>query len=217
MNVIAKYGALVFTAMSLLSVAHAADSKVLYENNFDKATVGAVPDDFLVLDGGFAVKEDGKEKFLELPGSPLETYGVLFGPNQKEDVAASARFFGSSKGRRYPVLGLGLNGVGGYKLQVAPAKQAIELYKGDEAKTSVPYEWKSGKWVTLKLQVVKIKDGAWKVQGKVWAEGEKEPEAWMISLAEKEAPVDGRATIWGLPFSGQPIRFDDLKVTPASK
>lgn len=198
-----------------MAAAHAAGVKVLYENNFDKAAVGSVPDDFLVLDGGFAVKEDGKDKFLELPGSPLETYGVLFGPTQKEGVAASARFLGSSKGRRYPVLGLGLNGVGGYKVQVAPAKEAIELYKGDDLKNSIPYSWKSGKWVTIKMQVIKVKDGAWKIQGKVWSEDEKEPAAWTISIDEKEQPVDGRATIWGLPFSGQPIRFDDLKVTAA--
>lgn len=216
MKAMMRIGMAVLLGVSLVASARAGEAEVLYQNDFSKATVGGVPDDMLVLDGGFAVKEDGAEKFLELPGSPLETYGVLFGPNKKEGVAASARYFGASKGRRYPVLGLGLNGVGGFKLQVAPAKQAIELYKGDDLKTSVPYEWKSGKWTYLKIQVRKTGDSAWKIEGKAWIEGDKEPDAWAISLDEKEQPAEGRATIWGLPFSGQPIRFDDLKVTAAT-
>src|SRR6267143_120039 len=32
----------------------AAEAKILYENNFEKAEVGKVPEDFLVLDGAFA-------------------------------------------------------------------------------------------------------------------------------------------------------------------
>ena len=57
-----------------------AQAQVLYTNGFDKAEVEKVPEDMMVLDGGFAVKEEGGNKFLELPGAPLETFGVLFGP-----------------------------------------------------------------------------------------------------------------------------------------
>ena len=67
------------------------DTKPLYENNFQSAEVGKVPDDFLVLDGGFTVKTDGTNKFLELPGAPLDSFGVLFGPTEKEDVEVTAR------------------------------------------------------------------------------------------------------------------------------
>src|SRR3569623_2156842 len=115
-----------------------AQAETKYENNFEKAQVGSVPEDFLVLDGNFAVKEDKGNKFLELPGAPLDTYGVLFGPNEKENAAVSARIFGSARGRRYPVFDVGLNGVGGYKLRVSPAKKQLELYRGDAVKKSVP-------------------------------------------------------------------------------
>ena len=47
-----------------------AQNCVLYENNFEKEQIGKVPENFLVLDGGFAVKEEAGNKFLELPGSP---------------------------------------------------------------------------------------------------------------------------------------------------
>lgn len=82
------------------SLTMAEEAKPLYENNFEQAAVGSVPADFLVLDGGFAVKEEGGNKFLELPGAPLDSFGALFGPTQKSNVAVSARINGTNKGRR---------------------------------------------------------------------------------------------------------------------
>src|SRR3989440_5243914 len=110
----------------------------LYANDFEKVEVGKVPDDFLVLDGGFVVKQEGGNKFLELPGAPLDSFAVQFGPAETTDVAVSARINGASKGRRFPAFGLGLNGVAGYKLQLSAAKNALELYKDQELKATVP-------------------------------------------------------------------------------
>ena len=196
--------------------AFAQQTKPFYENNFEQAALDKVPDDFLVLDGQFAVKEEGGNKFLELPGAPVDAYGVLFGPTEKEGTAVSARIFGIGKGRRYPTFAVGLNGQGAaaYRLQVSPAKKALELFKGDEVKATVPYEWQSGAWVRLRLQVRKIKDGEWKVEGKVWAD--KEPSAWLVSFDEKEQPVAGKASIWGSPYATTPIRYDDLRVASAA-
>ena len=195
--------------------AFAQQAKPLFANDFEKAALDKVPEDFLVLDGQFAVKEEGGNKFLELPGAPLDTFGVLFGPTEKEGTAVSARIFGTGKGRRYPTFAVGLNGQGtsAYRLQVSPAKKALELFKGDEVKATVPYEWQSEAWARLRLQVRKAKDGQWKVAGKAWAE--KEPSAWLVSFDETEQPVAGKASIWGSPYATTPIRFDDLKVASA--
>jgi hypothetical protein len=206
---------LLVLAVSLTCGLIAQPAAALYENDFEKAELAKVPDDFLVLDGQFAVKEEGGNRVLELPGAPLDTYGVLFGPTEKDDIAVGARIFGTGKGRRFPAFAASLNGVGGYKLQISPAKKLAEIYKGDTMKTTVPYEWISGKWTHLKLQLRKIKDGEWKVEGKVWQEGS-EPPAWTLSFDEKEEPIAGRAAVWGNPFSGTPIQFDDLKVTRAA-
>src|SRR2546426_5002053 len=217
MNIVTKTCAELVLLPGLAFGALAQQAKPLYENDFEKAALGMVPDDFLVLDWQFAVKEEGGNKFLELPGAPLDTFGVLFGPTEKEGTAVSARIFGTSKGRRYPTFAVGLNGQGtsAYKLQVTPAKKALELFKGDEVKARMPYEWRSGAWTRLCLQVRKVKDAGWKVEGKAWKDGEKEPSAWMISYDEKEQPVAGRASIWGSPYATTPIRFDDLLVYPA--
>src|SRR5512134_334801 len=88
-----------------------AQTPPLYENDFSKAELDQVPAEFLVIDGQFAVKQEGDNRFLELPGAPLETYGVLFGPTDKDGRAVSARIFGTGKGRRFPTFGVSLNGV----------------------------------------------------------------------------------------------------------
>jgi hypothetical protein len=186
---------------------------VLYQCDFAKTEVNQVPNDFLVLDGDFGVMESDGRKVLELPGAPLDTFGVLFGSSTNAGVCVSARIYGTSKGRRAPGFGVGLNGVNGYKLKVSPGKNSLEIYNGDVPAASVPYAWKSGTWTMFRLEVRQVGSEAWKVEGKAWAQAEPEPKEWMIFLDEKEPPHNGRPSIWGSPYSGTPIRFGDLMVT----
>lgn len=183
-----------------------------YENNFEQAKVGSVPEDFLVLDGAFTVKEIDGNKVLELPGAPLDTFGLLFGPNEKENVAVTARILAASKGRRYSDFGVGLNGVGGYKLRVSPGKKQLELYKGDDLKKSVPLDWQPNKWTHLKLQVAKSSEKEWQVQAKIWQEGT-EPAAAAISFTDSDIPAAGRPSVSAMPYAGLPILFDDFVVS----
>jgi hypothetical protein len=46
---------------------------------------------------------------------------------------------GAAKGRRFPVFGVGL-GAGWFKLQVSPAKQALEIYR-DADQRLLPFQW----------------------------------------------------------------------------
>lgn len=187
---------------------------MLYTNGFDNAEVGKLPEEFMLLEGGFAVQEEGGNKFLELPGAPLETFGVLFGPVETENVSASARFYGTARGRRYPTFSLGLNGGPGPKLRVSPGKKALELIRGEnEVLTSVPYNWESATWTSLRLEVRKVAGGQWQIQGRAWKHGGPEPSQWLITHTDKTAPITGRAGVWGMPYAGTPIRFDDLTVS----
>ena len=195
----------------------AADSKPIYENNFEEAAVGNVPEDMLVLDGAFAVREESGNKFLELPGAPLDTFGVLFGPTETNGLAVSARIHGTSKGRRFPTFGVGLNGVGGHRLQVSPGKKLLELYKGDEVVATVTYSWVTDSWTMLRLQSRKTKEGEFKIEGKAWKQGEAEPKEWQIAHTEKSETPAGRPSLWGNPYAGTPIRYDDLQVTKAAE
>lgn len=184
-----------------------------YENDFEKSQVGSTPDDFLILDGSFVVREAAGNKWLELPGAPLDSYGLLFGPTDSTGQTASVRILGSSKGRRSPTFGLGLNGVPGFKLQVSPAKKQVELLRGDAVVHSAPFNWVSAKWTWFRVQLRKASDGTHLMEGKVWMEGESEPKEWLIAFPVKDLPPAGRASIIGSPYAGTPIQFDDLKVS----
>ena len=76
-----------------------------FENNFEQA--GSRQDARWLSRSRWRVRHaaftDGTNKYLELPGAPLDGYGVLFGPTVKTDVAVavSARMNGTRKGRRF--------------------------------------------------------------------------------------------------------------------
>jgi len=214
MKIYARFN-LLLIAIGALVLTTAGCKRSLYTNNFTQAPLDKVPEGLLVLDGGFAVKEENGNRFLELPGAPLETYGVLFGPTETNGLAVVARIHGTAKGRRFPTFGVGLNGVGGYKLQASPAKKQVELYRADEALTNAPLAWESDSWILFRLQSQPAPTGGVKVQGKVWKQGGAEPKDWQISYLDPAGPPPGRASIWGMPFAGTPLRFDDLTVTKA--
>lgn len=196
------------------SLAVSALGESVYVRDFEKDAVDKVPAEAMVLSGDFLVKEEGGNKFLELPGSPLETFGLLFGPAQEGPLQATGRFFGTKQGRKFPAFGLSLGGVSGYRLEMSGGKKALELFKGEESRGTVPFEWTSGAWTFLRIQV-RATPGGCTVEGKAWTEGSPEPEKWAISIEEKNAPPAGRAAVWGTPYSGTPIRYDDLKLDAA--
>ncbi len=185
-----------------------------YTNDFEAAEVGKTPKDLVVISGGFVVQKEGANQFLELPGAPLDTFGALFGPAQMDGLSVTAKFFATKVGRKFPAFGLSLNGAGGYRLQVSAAKKQVEIFKGDDARVNAPLEWTDAQWMSLRIQARKTAAGTWVIEGKAWPASSAEPEKWNITLEENVAPAAGRPGIWGAPFSGTPIRFDDLAVTP---
>ncbi len=194
----------------------ASDGQALYQEDFQKAPLGQVPEAIMVLDGQFSVKQEGTNKFLELPGAPVEAFGAVFGPTRKDGTAVAARIFSTRKGRRFPAFGVGLNGWGGYRLQVTPAKGQLELFKGDQLVGSVAYPWESGRWTECLLQVRKTEQAGWKVEAAVWSETREKLSKWTLEWTDASEPKAGRASLFASPFSGEVIRFDDLEVRPAT-
>lgn len=202
------------TRLTLLCLAASLSlsAEALYENDLSKEKLNEEPADVLVLQGQFTIQERDGNKLVHLPGAPLDSFGMLFGPNITENYTASASIHGEKKGRRYPSFGLGINGVGGYRIIIAPAKRAIELYRGDEVVASQSYKWVDKSWTQTKIRIQKKSDEAWNISAKAWEKGKDEPKEWQLTYTEKEMPFPGQPSIWGSPFSGKEILFDDLKV-----
>ena len=188
-----------------------------HSTDFSGGEVGKVPQDMQVVNGAFAVAQFNGDKVLELPGDPLDTFGVLFGPPDQVELTVAARAQGESSGRRHPEFGVGAGDVAGFRLMFLPGQKRVELRKGDDPVASADYGWRwaSGSWTELRLRVRKTADGSWKVEGKAWRAGDPEPQQWAVSVEEKDQPTAGRASLWAVPFSGKPIRFDNLSATPA--
>ncbi|MBX3745198.1 MAG: hypothetical protein KF833_07790 [Verrucomicrobiae bacterium] len=202
-------------ASALLVTPAAPAAEPLFQEDFSQRDLGEVPDDYIVIAGySMAVRELDGNRFLEIPEAPVESYGLMFGPARREDWSAQARFYGTRLGRKFPAFGISLNTVNGYRLQVAPAKRALEILKGDLVQTSIPFEWQSGSWTHLRIQLRKTGDATWTVSGRAWTEGTPEPDTWHIEWEETTAPIPGRAIVWGMPFSGTPIRVDDIRIFP---
>jgi len=203
---------LIIAAIVALTGSSQAVDNVLFTSDFESASADSVPEELMILAGQFSVKEIGGNKALELPGTPLEDFGALFGPAESDGVAVRARVRSESTKRLVPRFGVGLSGVAGYRLLVSPGQNALQLLKDQQVVASAPFEWKPGAWTSLHLQVRKISEGKWNIDGRAWADGTAEPKDWSISFEASEAPPPGKASIWGAPYSGKPILFDDLSM-----
>jgi hypothetical protein len=189
-----------------------------YRNDLSSVAPGAVPKEFQPVGGAFNVVEIEKKKVLEVPGVPLEIAGLLFGPADHAALDARAKAWGAASGRRFPEIGVGVGGLGGYRLLLLPAQKRLELRRGDEPVKSaeMPQPWRSATWTVLRLRVAKDAQGKWLAQGKSWPADAQEPKDWQIAHELTGAPPAGRASLWAIPFSCQPIRFDDLTAGEAS-
>ena len=141
----------------------------------------------------------------------------MFGPSARHGNEISARMFGTKKGRRYPVFGLALNGVSGFRLQVVPAKRSVELLKGKDIVAKTDFRWNGDSWLRLSLDVQQTGDAEWTISGRVWEDGKKAPAKPTITHKETKEPRNGKPSIWGSPYSGTPIRYDDIVVKKLAK
>ena len=190
---------------TLISGVNGAD--IIYSQDFEK--VSDLPNDFVVMDGKFCVKEINGNKVLELQGTPLDNYGLFFGPEIATGVELTVRIYSEATGKRYPSFCIGLNGSAGFKLRVSPGRHAVELLKGDEIKASSSFKWKDKQWLFLRLRTVPINQEKWLICGSVWYEGDNPPLDWQVKL-ESDILPSGKASLWGMPYSSKPIQFDDI-------
>ena len=193
-----------------------AQSDTLYKQDFQSTSLGETPEDFLNLSGKFAVEKNASNHYLNLPGAPLDSHGAIFGPDNEGDLVLSARVRSKRKGRLYPSFGIGLYGLGGNILKVSPAKKSLELFRGREGVKEVPYDWKSNQWTSLKLEVVANGESSWMIRGKAWADDTPEPAGWQLTAQTELAPTQGKASLWGQPYAGNPIQYDELTLNRPS-
>ena len=185
---------------------------VLYSEDFEGVEVGSIPDDFMVLEGEFAVREQGGNSVLHLPGQPLSTFSVLVGPSVTDNVAIRAKIHSGATRRRFNAFGVGLGGVAGVQVLLEPAKEKLTLSVEEAFVADVPAEWSPTSWTQFHLEVVKTAEEKWQIRGKVWPAEADEPAEWHITHDLAEEPLTGQPSLWGIPYAGKDIEFDDVEV-----
>ncbi|MDG2125242.1 MAG: hypothetical protein P8J87_16175 [Verrucomicrobiales bacterium] len=198
----------VMTALVVLATSVWAEPLKL---GFEDGTTGEEPEGLFVIEGEFTVIESGGGKAIQIAAAPLVETGAIFGESMKNaGGVVSVRVKAAKKRRSYPRFGVGLHGLSGYRLRAVPAAKQLELVKNEEVVATVPLTWVSGVWTTIELSLLPVGDG-WKVEGRIWAEGEERPEEADLELEGAVKPKSGKASIWGTPYAGLPIVFDDVE------
>ncbi len=134
---------LIVPLLACLAADNPASRPAEYFTDFHNAAAGKVPDDLMVLSGEFVVGESGGKKFLEIPGEPLDTFGVLFGPADFVSGDISAMVWGEASGKRFPEFGIGSNDTGGIKLWVFASQNRLELRRRGRCDRISAFAWHS--------------------------------------------------------------------------
>lgn len=208
--------ALLLSGTACLAIAQEAAAPPPVVIDFQSFEAGSPPAELTLTDAEskFAILAEGDSKFLRMEPSPIVDGGVLLGNSIKGAGMVNAKIKATGKRRSSPRFGVGLHGVGGYRLLVVPAHKELQLMKDDAVVAQVPFVWATGTWTQLEFSVMKAADGGSLLEGRAWGEGETRPEAPQLTLSVATPPGQGKASLWATPYSELPVDFDDVTVTP---
>lgn len=201
--------ALLFALLS--SLAQAGESTSL-KITADDWSEGAPPKDVFVVDGTIQVTSQEGNKVLTVQPDPITDASAQLGVSAAGEASIQARILGTKRGRSSPKFGVAVHGMSGHRLLLNAPKRQLELVKNDEVLASAPFAWTSGAWVWLKLEAKRGEGEAWQITGKAWAADAAEPAEASIKHADQGLKGQGKVSVWGTPYSEQPIHFDDIEI-----
>jgi outer membrane protein assembly factor BamB len=183
-----------------------------WSEDFEAMETGTVPRHWIGAPKKWEVREHEGGKVLVKLVRPkgLLRNALYMGPSTMGDFTIEADVKGAQKGRRRTDVGVIANG---YTLDLMGNHQRIQLRtwpSEERVATEVPYAWEMGKWYRMKLRVTRDGKQAL-VQGKVWPRGEKEPDAWSITVQDPYPIQSGSPGL--VAYSPADAFFDNIKVT----
>lgn len=174
---------------------------------------GEVPKEVFIVEGKIQITaKDGNKAIVIDPAAELTDACAQLATSAAGESSIEARVFASKRARSVPKFGVSVHGMSGYRLLVNAAKKQLELVRNDTVAASVPFTWTSDAWLKLKLEVKRGAGDAWLITGKAWAADASEPAEATIKAEDKGLKGQGKAGVWGTPYSQTPIYFDDITV-----
>lgn len=189
-----------------------------WSENFTNLSIGEEPENLFILDGKFLVRRNEGNKILELAGSPVGDFGFLFGSRIKEKAMELQFSFHSTKqGRRYPAIAGGIGGMRGYRFRWNASARKILLFRDEILLVEKIISWESNTWWKIRFQVIPQIQGQNLIRLKVWQKGNEEPKDWFIEHEDQFSFKGGKCVLWGFPYAGNAIHFDDLNILSLSQ
>ena len=183
------------------------------ELDLGKLREGDLPQEIFVIDGSIQIKIRKSGKVIEISGdNPEVDAGAVIGPSANGAATIEARILASKAGRSFPRFGIGVHGQTGFRLFIVAARNELRLVKSDEVIKTVPFDWKSGSHVMLRLTFSPAGAGKWTVTGKAWTAETPEPAGAQIRHEVTGPAPHGQGSIWATPYAGTPVDFDEIKV-----
>ena len=187
--------------------------KLSFQEDFSKVGIGSEPETLFILDGEISVTSEKGNAVLLIPGSPVGEFGFLFGPRiRNKPMELEFTFKSNNQGRRYPSFAAGLGGMRGYRVRVNPAARKVLLSHDGDPLSEVRFNWKSGEWHHLRIQAIPLNQKASQLKFKLWQTSKSEPLEWLMDFKAEIEFEGGKCAVWGYPYSGLPIYFDNIKI-----
>ncbi|HBJ86668.1 MAG TPA: hypothetical protein DDZ88_22990 [Verrucomicrobiales bacterium] len=184
-----------------------------FEIKADDWAEGEPPKEVFVVDGTIKIAAREGNKAIVIDPAPITDASAQLAVSAAGNASIEARVFATKRGRSTPRFGVSVHGMSGYRLLVNPAKKALEIVKNDQTLATVPFTWTTDAWLKVKLEAKKGADDAWGITGKAWAADAAEPAEALIKHEDKGLKGQGKCAIWATPFSGEPVFFDDIRIS----
>jgi outer membrane protein assembly factor BamB len=182
--------------------------------DFEDSPGEAPPSHWINAAGKFVVREvDGTRALMRVEDVTVTRRARLFmGPHTLSDYVVEVDVRSPERRRQLGDVGVFAQQ---YGLILFGNSQRLELHPWQTARAmtvAAPFAWKGETWYRLKLRVENRDDGTTRVQGKVWAREDAEPDGWLV---EKIDTVPHRQGSPGL-YADAPLGayFDNITVTP---
>ena len=99
-------------------------------------------------------------------------------------------------------------------------EKAMELnftFLDDILITEKGLPWESDKWWKSRFQVIPLKPNKNLLRLKIWPRDSEEPKTWLVEHTDNVLFQGGKCVIWGYPYAGTPIHYDDIKILSLEK
>jgi len=184
-----------------------------FEIKADDWAEGEPPKEVFIVDGTIKIAARDGNKAIVIDPNPVTDASAQLAVSSSGNASIEAKILAIKRGRSTPRFGVSVHGMSGHRLIVNPAKKSLDLVKGDQTLVTVPFAWTSEAWVKVKLEAKKGAGDAWTITGKAWPADAAEPAEPLIKHEETKLKGQGKCAIWATPFSGEPVFFDDIKIS----